>query len=102
MKSVRHYPLVSGFAIAVAGASLAALFPSTQSENRLFGSTRKRVVYETRGLAVDEAERVSAVASNLVDKLKADLNRAHRHIGEAAEQAGNPVSGSNGSPLPAR
>jgi len=102
MKSVRHYPLVSGFAIAVAGASLAALFPSTHSENRLFGSTRKRVVDELRGLAVDEAERVSAVASNLVDKLKADLNRAHRHIGEAAEQAGNPGSGSNGSPLPAR
>lgn len=101
MKSVRHYPLATGVAIAVAGATLAALFPSTRTENRLFGSARKRVVDELRGVAADEAERVSTVASNLMDKLKADLGRAQGHVGEAAEQVGNLGSDRNGSPTPA-
>jgi hypothetical protein len=72
-RTVTSNPIVSGAVLAAIGAATAWLFPSTETEDCLFGEARDGLVDEARKAVSDEVTRVSAFARTLGDALRSDL-----------------------------
>lgn len=69
------HPLMTGALLASAGALLAWLFPPTETEDRLLGETRDRLVDDLMSTAKSEAMKASDLAQTLGSALKTDMNR---------------------------
>jgi hypothetical protein len=72
-KQMQSHPLLTGAAVAAAGAAIAWLFPQTETENRLLGETRDRLVDDLTSAVKDEAMRASELAQTLGSALKSDM-----------------------------
>lgn len=77
-QTVQHHPFATGAAMAAAGAALALLFRPTETEDRLLGGTRDRLMDEMRAALRDEAVKASELARCLTDALGQDIDRARR------------------------
>lgn len=71
---VDAHPLVSGAVAAAAGAALAWLFPQTETENRLLGESRDRLMDDLVGAMKVEATKASELAQTLGSALKSDMD----------------------------
>lgn len=68
-ETVRDNPVVAGLALAVAGATVAALLPRSAFENQVFGTPRDQVVGEAKRVLKDERQRVSNFVQGLSQAL---------------------------------
>lgn len=68
-ETVRDNPVVAGLALAVAGATVAALLPRSAFENQVFGAPRDQVVGEAKRVLKDERQRVSNFVQGLSQAL---------------------------------
>ncbi|MCU0826841.1 MAG: hypothetical protein MUE52_05405 [Tabrizicola sp.] len=71
---VKARPLATGLSLAAAGAALAWLCPPTETEDRLLGEARDRMVADLKRLPRTEALKASAVARSLSEALQTDLS----------------------------
>lgn len=67
------HPLLAGAAVAAAGAAVAWLFPPTETEDRLMGDTRDRLMEDLTAVMKDEAMKASELAQTLGSALKSDM-----------------------------
>lgn len=74
--SVGAHPLVTGAAMAAAGAAVAFLFPQTEAEDRLMGDASDRLSDDLLAMLRSEAAKASDFASVLGGALKSDMTRA--------------------------
>lgn len=75
-QAVDASPLVTGAALAAAGAALACMFPQTETEDKLLGEVRDQVADEVKTTLRREATRASAFGRTLTGALKTDMQRA--------------------------
>jgi hypothetical protein len=75
-ESVETHPLMTGAIIAAAGAALAWMFPPTETEDRLMGEARDRLMDDLTATAKTEAMKASELAQTLGSALKSDMRRA--------------------------
>lgn len=75
-EQVEAHPVLSGALVAAAGAALAFLFPQTETEDRLMGEARDRLVDDAVAAAKTEAVKASELAQTLGSALKSDVQRA--------------------------
>lgn len=73
---VESHPVLTGLAMAGAGAALAWLFPQSETEDRLLGEARDTLVDDLTAMARREAVKASDLASTLSRALRSDLDRA--------------------------
>lgn len=75
-QAVETSPVVTGLALAAAGAAVACLFPQTETEDRLVGEVRDQVADELKTTVRREVTRASAFGRTLTEALKTDMQRA--------------------------
>jgi hypothetical protein len=75
-ETVETHPLVTGAAMAAAGAVLAWLFPPTEAEDRLMGEVRDQMVTDLKTAARAEVVKASDLARTLSSALGRDIERA--------------------------
>lgn len=73
---VEAQPLTAAAVAAAAGAALAWLLPRTETEDRLLGATRDRLLGDLKRLARHEAMQASDLAQGLSAAFRRDLDRA--------------------------
>jgi hypothetical protein len=73
---VESHPLLTGAAVAAAGAALAWMFPQTETEDRLMGDIRDSLVDDLVTSTKAEVMKVSETAQTLGSALKRDMQRA--------------------------
>ncbi len=73
---VEAQPLVTGVAVAAAGALVAYLFPQTETEDRLLGETRDSLADDLKRAVRREAVQASDLARSLTRAFKSDFDRA--------------------------
>jgi hypothetical protein len=84
-RAIEDYPMATGAIAAALGAAVAVALPQTQTEHRVFGASRDRLLDEARKVLEDERRRAADVASSLADRLGQDADRATDHIAQAAQ-----------------
>lgn len=72
-EQVDLHPLLTGAVVAAAGAAVAYLFPPTETEDRLLGEARDRLVDDIMSAAKTEAMKASELAQTLGSALKSDM-----------------------------
>lgn len=72
-QQVENQPLLTGALLAAAGAAVAYLFPPTETEDRLMGETRDRLVDDVTFAVKGEAMKASELAQTLGSALKSDM-----------------------------
>jgi hypothetical protein len=72
-ESVESHPFLTGAAFAAVGAAVAWLFPQTETEDRLLGETRDRLMDELTQTMKTEAMKASELAHTLGSALKSDM-----------------------------
>lgn len=75
-EQVAEHPLLTGALVAAAGAALAFLFPQTETEDRLMGEARDRLLDDAIAAARTEAMKASELAQTLGSALKSDIESA--------------------------
>ncbi len=70
---MESHPLLTGALLAAAGAALAWVFPQTETENRLLGETRDRLMDDLTEAMKTEAAKASELAQTLGSALKSDM-----------------------------
>lgn len=70
-RAMEEHPLVAGSVAFALGAAVAAILPSTDAENRAFGSERDRLMSEAARLLRDERSRAMQIAGSLGQEVKA-------------------------------
>jgi hypothetical protein len=73
---VEAHPLMTGALMAAAGAAVAWLFPPTETEDRLMGEARDRLIDDAYAAAKSEAVKASELAQTLGSALKSDVESA--------------------------
>jgi hypothetical protein len=77
-QTVDASPLMTGAAVAAAGAVLACLFPQTEVEDRLLGEARDQLSADVKATVRREAVNASALGRTLSAAFKTDLKQAAR------------------------
>lgn len=72
-EKVETHPLLTGAVLAAAGAAVAWLFPQTETEDRLLGETRDRLLEDLTAVMKEEATNASELARTLGSALKSDM-----------------------------
>ena len=75
-EAVRDNPFTSGIALAVAGATVAALLPQSASENQILAAPRDRLVKDAKRILQDERQRVAKSLSNVAQTLASEFPRS--------------------------
>lgn len=75
-EQVEAHPLLTGAMVAAAGAALGFLFPQTETEDRLLGEARDRLLDDAIAAAKTEAMKASELAQTLGSALKSDMQSA--------------------------
>jgi hypothetical protein len=75
-QTVDARPLATGLAMAAAGAALAWLFPPTETEDRLLGEARDRLLADAKAMARREAVNATELGRMLSAALRTDMERA--------------------------
>ena len=73
---VETHPLAAGIAVAAAGAAVACMFPQTETEDRLLGEARDRLLDDAKAAARAEVTKASELAQSLKAALGHDIERA--------------------------
>lgn len=73
---VETHPLAAGLAMAAAGAAVACMFPQTETEDRLMGEARDRLLDDAKAAARAEVTKASELAQGLKAALGRDMERA--------------------------
>lgn len=85
-EQVAEHPLLTGALVAAAGAALAFLFPQTETEDRLMGEARDRLLDDAIAAARTEAMKASELAQTLGSALKSDIESAASVLTAAGQQ----------------
>lgn len=85
-EQVAEHPLLTGALVAAAGAALAFLFPQTETEDRLMGEARDRLLDDAIAAARTEAMKASELAQTLGSALKSDIESAASVLTAAGHQ----------------
>jgi len=72
-ETVRDNPVVAGIALAVAGASVAALLPRSAVEDQLLGEPRDRLVSQAKRILKEERQRVAQTVRQAAHALTAEI-----------------------------
>jgi len=112
-RAMEEHPIVAGTVAFALGAAAGAAFPSTDYENRTFGSERDRLIDEAARLLRQERERAVQIAGSLGQEIKAAAaetveavtdtvtdkagQAAHRVTDRAAEEIRSGQQGGSGS-----
>ena len=70
---VRDNPFVAGLALAVAGATVAALLPQSPTENHVLGAPRDRLIKDAKRMLQDERQRIASTVDRMAHELTAEL-----------------------------
>jgi len=87
-RTVQDRPFFAGAAMAAAGAALALLFRPTETEDRLMGGTRDRLMRDAKAALRDEAVKASDLARSLTEALGRDVDRVRRTLRPPAADPG--------------
>ena len=73
--AIDGHPIAMGAALAAAGAALAWMFPTTETEDRLLGETRDKMLADLRATAMTEVTNASELARSVSTALGSDIRR---------------------------
>lgn len=74
------HPLVAGAMAAAIGAAVAAALPRTETEDRLFGAERDRLLATARDVLNEERARAQAAAGHLRDTVASEVQETARKV----------------------
>ena len=79
--TVRNNPVVTGVALAAAGAAVAVMLPRSALENRLLGLPRDQLVRDAKCALQDERQRIARSVARLAQALSDELSPAKAGAG---------------------
>ncbi|WP_210528391.1 DUF3618 domain-containing protein [Rubellimicrobium arenae] len=85
-RAMEEHPLVAGSVAFALGAAVAAILPSTDAENRAFGSERDRLMNEASRLLREERSRAMQIAGSLGQEVKAAAQETVEAMVDTATQ----------------
>ncbi len=77
-ENMNDNPLAVGAVLAIAGAAIGAVIPTTEYENKLMGETRDRLLDEAKERAQDVVERVQTVVDDTQRAVVTEVKEAAR------------------------
>jgi hypothetical protein len=87
-EALHERPLTSAAAIAVAGATLAAVLPRSSFEDRILGQTRDQIVAELERVLRDERQRIAGSVQDAAQGLMTELSRPMPALARSDSAAG--------------
>lgn len=74
-EAVRDNPVTAAIALAIAGATVAALLPQSASENQILAAPRDRLMKDAKRILQDERQRVAKSLNNVAQALASEFPR---------------------------
>jgi len=92
-ETVRDNPVVAGIALAVAGATVAALLPRSAVEDQLLGEPRDRLVSQAKRILKEERQRVAQTVRQAAHALTAKISPSGAVLTLRHPEVGSVTSG---------
>ena len=92
-RAMEEHPLVAGAVAFALGAAVAAVLPSTDAENRAFGSERDRLMGEAARMLREERSRAMQIAGSLGQEVKAVAQETVEAVTDTVTQKATEVAG---------
>lgn len=100
--AVEEHPLVAGAVAMALGMVAAALLPRTETEDRLMGGERDRLMREAARLFEEEKARAASVAREVVDELAVEARGVAGTLAARVSDAAQDVASSIATPVDAK